>query len=110
MNRDTYTAQANTWARPSELQIGEYFRDTDNFHAGMRIAAVIYAIGKFDTEVDWDRGMWMYEWRKPLIRIRVTTASAYVTTIELLDHKNNCGYDGVLEVLWKLPNTAQAIN
>lgn len=104
MNHDTYTAQKNTWARPSDLQIESYFRDPENFHAGMRIAAIIYAVGQFDLEVDWDRGTWIYEWRKTSIRIRVTTASAYVTSIELLDQKLEYGHANILEVLWEIPD------
>lgn len=105
MNRDTYTAQDNTWARPSDRQIEIFFRDRENFHAGMRIAAVIYAVGPFDSEVDWDRGNWIYEWRKPSIRVRVCTASAYVTRVELLAPASASDFDPELEVLWEIPKS-----
>lgn len=107
MNKDTYTAQANTWARPSDRQIEEFFRVPQNFHSGMRIAAVIYAIGPFDSEVDWDRGCWIYEWRKKTIRVRVVTSAAYVTEIELLDPTQASDFDEAVEILWKYPEVTR---
>lgn len=103
MNRDTDNAQATTWARPSDQQLENFFRDTDNFHSGLRVAAIIYAIGPFHSEVDWDRGNWIYEWRRKSIRVRVVTSSAYVKQIELLDPMKSDDFDEPLEVLWQLP-------
>ena len=48
MNHDTVVAQDNTWARPSEAQLEAFFRDRGNFHSGMRVAGIIYAVGEFD--------------------------------------------------------------
>jgi hypothetical protein len=103
MNRDTYTAQATTWARPSDLQLENFFRDADNFHSGMRVAAVIYAVGPFDFEADWDRGNWVYEWRRKSIRVRVATSSAYVSQVELLNPASTNAFDEPIQVLWSHP-------
>jgi hypothetical protein len=99
MNKDTYTAQANTWARTSDEQLEAFFRDPDNFQPGMRIAAVIYAVGRYDSETDMDRGRWVYEWRRKSIRAAVETASAYVKNIALLDKESG----NVIEILWEHP-------
>jgi hypothetical protein len=103
MNRDTYTAQSTTWAHPSDRQLEEFFRDCDNFQSGMRIAAIIYAVGPFDTEDDWDRGSWIYEWRRKTIRIRVVTKSAYVTQVELLNPASTNRFDEPVQVIWQHP-------
>lgn len=100
MNKDTYTAQRTTWARPNDRQIEAFFRDADNIYQGMRVSSIIYAIGPFDSEVDWDRGHWVYEWNRRSFRIRVTTQSAYITCVELLgvsSDREHC------EELWHLP-------
>lgn len=104
MNHDTYTAQLTTFARPSDRQLEVFVRDGHNFQSGMRIAAIIYAIGPFDSEVDWDRGHWVYEWRRKTIRVRVTTASAYVKQVELLDPASTSEFDAAREVLWQHPS------
>lgn len=103
MNKDTYTAQSTTWARPNDRQLETFFRDTENFQSGMRIAAIIYAVGSFDTEDDWDRGVWVYEWRKKTIRVRVMTQAAYVTQIELLEPASTGRFDEAVQVLWQVP-------
>jgi hypothetical protein len=98
MNKDIGTAQANTWAKTSDRQLETYFRDPENFHSGMRVTAVIYAVGRYDDKVAWDRGDWIYEWHRPTIRVRVTTKSAYITEIELMDPAQP---DQSLETLWR---------
>lgn len=103
MNRDTYTAQSTTWAKPSDQQLETFFRDSDNFQTGMRIAAIIYAIGPFDIEDDWDRGNWIYEWRRKTIRIRVSTKAGYVTQVELLDPASTDYFDKAIQILWQRP-------
>ena len=100
MNRDTYTAQNATWARPSDRQLETFFRDAENFYAGMRVSAIIYAIGPFDFEADWDFGRWVYEWRRPSMRICVITRSAYV---EVIEFTNEHSAGRTAEVLWRRP-------
>jgi len=80
-----------------------FFRDAENFHSGMRIAAIIYAVGPFDSEDDWDRGNWVYEWRRGSIRVRVATSSAYVKQVELLSPASTSDVDEAVEVLWQYP-------
>jgi hypothetical protein len=100
MNKDIDTAQARIWARTSDRELEAYFRDPENFHCGMRVTALIYAVGRFDDEADWDRGNWFYEWRRKTIRVRVTTKSAYIIEIELMDPKTT-DPDHALEMLWR---------
>ncbi len=100
MNKDIYTAQENTWARTSDRQLDVYFRDPENFHSGMRVTAVIYAVGRYDDEVDWDRGNWIYEWRRKTIRIRVATCAGYITEIDLVS-PGLAKFDDPLETLWR---------
>jgi hypothetical protein len=100
MNKDIDTAQQNTWARTSDRQLEAYFRDPANFQSGMRVTAVIYAVGRYDDKVDWDRGNWVYEWHRKTIRVRVTTKAAYITEIDLMDPGTP---DQSLEMLWRNP-------
>jgi hypothetical protein len=100
MNKDTSIAQANTWARTSDRQLEAYVREPENFHGGMRVAAVIYAVGRFDDYWDLDRGNWVYEWRRKTIRLRVTTQVDYVTEIALMD-STRAHPDSPLEILWQ---------
>ncbi len=104
MNKDTYIAQSTTWARPSDSQLEAFFREPANFQSGMRIAAIIYAVGPFDTEDDWDRGIWVYEWRKKTLRIRVVTQSAYVSQIEWLNPASTDRFDEPIALLWQHPD------
>jgi hypothetical protein len=103
MNRDTVTAQANTWANPSIAQIEAFFRDQENFQPGIRVAAIIYSVGKYDSEDDWDLGRFVYEWRRSQFRVRVCTKSDYVIRVEVLD-PGSCGrFDSEIEILWQHP-------
>ena len=99
MNKDINTAQANTWAQTSDRQLEAYFRDPENFQSGMRVTALIYAVGRYDDEVDWDRGNWIYEWRRREFRVRVTTKSACIIEIELMNP--GLKFDEPLETLWR---------
>jgi hypothetical protein len=99
MNKDTYTAQATTWAHTADHQLEVFFRDPANFQPGMRIAAIIYAVGPYDVEEDWDWGRWFYEWRRKSIRVLVKTKSAYVKGIALLDPESG----SIIESLWQCP-------
>jgi hypothetical protein len=85
LNADIGNAQKNTWARTSDGELEAFFREPDNLYPGMRVSSIIYAVGPCDSEDDWDRGHWVYEWSRPALRIRVTTDAGAVIEAGLMD-------------------------
>lgn len=108
MDLGTYAAMTETKARPSDRQLEAFFRDANNLYPGMPIAAIVHAVGPFDSWDDWDRGLWVYEWRRPTVRIRVTTASASLTEVALMDCAlpSDFWVEEPVEILWRKERAA----
>ena len=106
MDYASCTAQDNTQARTSDRQLEEFFRNPSNFYPDMKVSSIIYAVGPYDTVDDWDHGLWIFEWHRPTVRIRVQTTSSIVREVALMDHTTPSAsryywVEKALDILWK---------
>lgn len=88
---------------PTDEALEAYFRNTSNFHAGMRTQDIVKVMGDFDEYDDWDWGRLVYEWRRPHFRVRVCTDADAVVVVEALSPTTLGRFDSAVEELWQHP-------
>jgi hypothetical protein len=87
----------------TDQQFGAYFRERENFEAGMHVADIIRAVGRYDDYDDGDWGRFAYQWYRNDFRVRVITNSDYIVEIESLDPTLRSRSGETIEVLWERP-------
>jgi hypothetical protein len=79
-----------------------YFRNPDNY-ALQDIKKLVGDVGQWQEYDDWDWGRFVYEWRRPNLRVRVITQSDCVRCVELLAPTDISRMGSCLEIIWEHP-------
>lgn len=74
-------------AVPAEVTGAEILRHFENAQSlkFQPISATVDKIGPWDEYDDWDWGRLIFEWRRPNLRVMVSTQGGYIRKVVLLD-------------------------